>query len=169
MTIRRETPADYEAVYALIQEAFASAEHRNGTEQDLAAALRKGGAFVPELSLVAEEASRPVGHVLFSKGRVGGETVLVLAPLSVLPEFQRRGVGTALVLEGHRIAAELGYGYSVVLGSETYYPRMGYVPAAQLGIRAPEGIPSANLMAVRLREDAPPLDGLIIYAPEFGI
>ena len=60
MTIRRETPADYEAVYALIQEAFASAEHRDGTEQDLAAALRKGGAFGPELSLVAEEAGRPV-------------------------------------------------------------------------------------------------------------
>ena len=57
MQIRQETPADYDQVYDLVQEAFASAEHRDGTEQDLVAALRRGNAFVPRLSLVADRKS----------------------------------------------------------------------------------------------------------------
>ena len=94
MNIRTERPDDYEAVYSLVEQAFASAEHSDGTEQDLVAALRKGEAFVPELSLVAEIDGKIVGHILFTEAKVGGDTVLVLAPLSVLPAYQRRGVGT---------------------------------------------------------------------------
>ncbi len=52
--IRRETPEDHQAVYELVENAFASAEHSDGNEQDLVTALRKSGAFIPELSLVAE-------------------------------------------------------------------------------------------------------------------
>lgn len=70
--------------------------------------------------------------------------------------------------EGHRRARELGYGYSTVLGSTEYYPRAGYIPAHELGIAAPEGIPAENLMAVKLREDAPPVKGTLVYAREFG-
>lgn len=125
MQIRQETPADYDQVYDLVQEAFASAEHRDGTEQDLVAALRRGGAFIPQLSLVAEADGQLAGHILFTEGEVGGVTVLILAPLSVRPAFQRMGVGTALIQEGHKIARALGYPYSLVLGSETYYPRSG--------------------------------------------
>ena len=73
--------------------------------------------------------------------------MLALAPLSVRPGWQRRGVGSALMAEGHRRARELGYGYSTVLGSTDYYPRAGYVPAQELGIAAPDGIPAENLMA----------------------
>lgn len=61
-------------------------------------------------------------------------TVLVLAPLSVLPEYQRRGIGMSLIKEGHSIADKLGYGYSIVLGSEKYYPKAGYVPADSFGM-----------------------------------
>lgn len=71
--------------------------------------------------------------------------------------------------EGHRIARELGYGYSTVLGSTEYYPRVGYVPAEELGIDVPEGIPAENLMAIRLREDAPPVSGVLVYTAEFGV
>ena len=144
MNIRTERPDDYEAVYSLVEQAFASAEHSDGTEQDLVAALRKGEAFVPELSLVAEIDGKIVGHILFTEAKVGGDTVLVLAPLSVLPAYQRRGVGTALIQEGHQIARRLGYAYSLVLGSETYYPRCGYLPAESFGIEIPEGMPPAN-------------------------
>ena len=108
MQIRRETPDDYEEVYALIMEAFASAEHADGTEQDLTAALRKSAAFIPELSLVAEANGRLAGHILFTKITIGGREALALAPLSVRPEYQRQGVGTALMDEGHRIAKEIG-------------------------------------------------------------
>lgn len=169
MSIRQETKNDYEAVYDLVKEAFATAEHSDGNEQDLVVALRGGESFVPELSLVAEVDGRIAGHVLFTKGKVGGESVLVLAPLSVLPEFQKQGVGTALIREGHRIAGELGYGYALVLGSESYYPRCGYVPAEGFGVEVPEGLPSANFMAIRLREDAVPVSGAVEFAREFGM
>lgn len=97
-------------------------------------ALRKGDSYIPELLLVAEENGKIVGHIMFTKAKIGETVVLALAPLSVLPEQQRRGIGTALIKEGYKIAKDLGYGYSVVLGSETYYPRMGYMPADALGI-----------------------------------
>ena len=95
--------------------------------------------------------------------------VLVLAPLSVRPEFQRQGVGTALMREAHGIARTLGYDYILVLGSEDYYPRVGYRPAEELGVTVPEGFPSANFMALRLREGAEPLSGGVVYPPEFGL
>lgn len=169
MRIRKEEPKDREAVYRLVREAFASAAHADGTEQDLVEALRQDPAFVPALSLVAEAEGEPVGHILLTEAAVGGETVLALAPLSVKPAFQRQGVGTALICAAHSTAAALGYGWSVVLGSEAYYPRLGYAPAAQFGIAAPSGIPAENLMAVRLREDAAPLHGTLVYPAAFGI
>ena len=93
MLIRQETSKDYNTVYNLVKEAFIAAEHSDGTEQDLVTALRAGDAFVPELSLIAEIDGKMVGHILFTKAKVGSDTVLVLAPLSVLPEFQKQGIG----------------------------------------------------------------------------
>lgn len=169
MQIRQETDRDFDAVYNLVKTAFAGAEHSDGTEQDLVAALRNGDAFVPELSLVAGTDGKIAGHILFTEAKVGADTVLVLAPLSVLPEFQRHGIGTALIKEGHKIAAKLGYRYSLVLGSEKYYQRVGYLPAEQFGIEVPEGMPSDNFMAISLQKDAEPVSGAVIYAKEFGI
>lgn len=170
MIIRQETINDYEEVYNLIKEAFALAEHADGNEQDLVCSLRKNKeAFIPELSLVAEKESEIVGHILFTKMKVGNDTVLALAPLSVKPKYQKQGIGTALVLEGHRIAKEMGYGYSVVLGSETYYPKMGYLPAKDFNITVPTGIPSENYMAIRLCPNAKQISGDVSYAKEFGL
>ena len=169
MRIRQEKPEDYEEVYELVREAFASAEHADGNEQDLVEARRKGDAFIPDLSLVAEEGGPLAGHILFTRARVGEVEVLALAPLSVRPAFQRQGVGTALIEEGHRIARKMGYAYSIVLGSENYYPRLGYREAAGFGVEVPEGIPSANFMAIQLLEGAPALGGPVIYAEEFGL
>ena len=78
-------------------------------------------------------------------------------------------VGAALINEGHEIAKKLGYEYSLVLGSELYYPRFGYVPAASFGIEIPEGFPPENFMAIRLRDDAELPNGSVVYAEEFGI
>lgn len=89
--------------------------------------------------------------------------------MSVLPEYQKRGIGTALIKEGHRIARKLGYGFSVVLGSEKYYSRLGYLPADGFGIRPPFDVPRENFMACKLNENAPDIWGVIRYAEEFEI
>lgn len=167
MLIRQEEEKDFEKIYKLIKEAFATAEHADGNEQDLVEALRKGSAYIPELSLVAKIHGEPVGHIMFTKAKVGDQEVLALAPLSVMPACQKIGVGAALITEGHRIAKELGYQYSLVLGSELYYPRFGYVPAVELGVELPEGFPSDNFMAMKLQENAVPLNGAVVYAEEF--
>lgn len=169
MIIRKETAKDYETIYTVVKAAFDSAKETDGNEQDLINELRTGDSFIPELSLVAEADGKIVGHILFTKATVGSDTVLALAPLSVHPAYQKMGIGSSLIKEGHRIAAELGYSYSVVLGHENYYPRMGYLPADSFGIFPPFDVPRENFMAVKLREDAPAVHGVLHYAKEFGI
>lgn len=169
MIIREENKSDFNEVYSLVKSAFETAEHCDGNEQDLANSLRNSDAFVPELSLVAEIEGKLAGHIMFTEAKVGEDIVLVLAPLSVLPKNQKQGVGTALMKEAHKIARELGYQYSLVLGSEKYYPRVGYTPAEEFGIEVPEGIPSANFMAMKLQPNAMSIKGKVIYAKEFGI
>lgn len=87
MFIRQEEAKDYKSIYSVVKAAFDSAEQSDGTEPDLVNALRKSDAFIPELSLVAEIDGKIVGHILFTKASVENHTVLVLAPLSVLPFY----------------------------------------------------------------------------------
>lgn len=169
MLIRKEEPSDYEIVYSIVKDAFDSAEHSDGNEQDLVNALRKGDAFIPDLSLVAEIDGKIVGHILFTKATVGTDTVLVLAPLSVIPEYQRKGIGMSLIKEGHKIANELGYEYSIVLGDQRYYPKAGYLPADTFGIKPSFDVSKENFMACKLKDDASKIQGIIKYAKEFGI
>lgn len=169
MIIRQEQPADYDSVYQVIKEAFANAVHSGGSEQDLAAALRKSKSFIPELSLVAVEDGRLAGHILFTKAMVHKTEVLALAPLSVLPAYQNRGIGLSLIRRGHAVAARLGYGYSVVLGHPAYYPKAGYVPASRYGIKAPFAVDDESFMAVCLQAHPEPLNGVMEYDRAFGI
>ena len=169
MTIRTEQQADYDSVYQVVKNAFKTAEQSDGNEQNLVNVLRQSSAFIPELSLVAEIKEKIVGHILFTKLQIDGHTALALAPLSVLPQYQRKGIGTSLILEGHKIAQTLGYSYSVVLGSEKYYPRIGYLPAEIFGIQPCFELPSKNFMAYKLCENAPIISGIVKYAKEFGI
>lgn len=169
MEIRQEQARDYPEIRQLVKDAFATAQHTDGNEQDLVDALRKGAAYLPELALVAEKDGLLAGHIMLTRASVGAFPVLVLAPLSVRPEFQRQGVGTALMAEAHKIARARGEDYVLVLGSEDYYPRVGYRPAEDFGVTVPEGFPSANFMALQLREGARLLSGGVVYPPEFGL
>ena len=169
LEIRQESKEDYEKIYNVIKTAFASAEHRDGNEQDLVNDLRKGENFIPELSLVATIEDEIVGHILFTKIKIGDSEELTLAPLAVLPEYQKQGIGGKLIIEGHKIAKKLGYHYCVVLGSENYYPRFGYVPAIKYGIKAPFEVQSKNFMAIKLNSDEKKIEGIVEYAKEFKI
>lgn len=169
LVIREETPADYEKVYLLVKSAFALAEHADGNEQDLVNDLRKSESFIPSLSLVAEKDGVLAGYILFTKLRIGEETALALAPLAVLPDFQKQGIGSSLIKEGHKRAKEMGYRFSVVLGSEKYYPKFGYVPASRYGIEAPFPVPDENFMAINLKGESVKLNAQVIYDKAFGI
>lgn len=167
--IRQENIRDYEDVYNVVKTAFETAEHSDGNEHDLVVALRKSENFIPELSLVALKNNKIVGYILFTKVKIGQYEELALAPLGVLPEEQRQGVGSRLIEEGHRIAKKLGYHYSIVLGSEQYYTKFGYVPAIKYGIKAPFDVPDENFMAIKLNNSPSEIKGVVEYAKEFGI
>ncbi len=167
--IRQESKNDYDSVYQVVKEAFAHAQHTSGDEQDLVNRLRGSSSFVPQLSLVAEHNGEIVGHILFTEAEISGTKQLVLAPLSVMPLQQSRGIGGKLIAEGHRIAGELGYEFSILVGHAHYYPRFGYVPASRFGIKTSFEVPDENFMAVNLRGKDTRLDGVIQFACEFGI
>lgn len=169
MIVRQERLEDYDEVYRVVKEAFKSAEYADGNEQDLVAELRKSKAFIPKLSLVAVEDDKIVGHILFTKALVQGREVLALAPLSVLPDYQNRGIGLSLVKEGHEIAHKLGYEYSVVLGHSKYYPKAGYIPASQYGIKAPFEIDDESFMAICFSTSQNKLNGIVEYDKAFGV
>ena len=169
LEIRQANKNDYEEVYNVVKTAFETAEHCDGNEQDLVVALRKGDNFIPELSLVALEDNKIVGYILFTKIRIGEYEEVALAPLGVLPKYQKKGIGSKLIKEGHIIAKKLGYHYSVVLGSNEYYSKFGYIPAIEYGIKAPFDVPSENFMTIKLNDTSEVVQGIVKYAKEFGI
>ena len=167
--IRQETEKDYEEVYKLVKITFETAEHSDGNEQDLVVALRNSSNFIPELSLVAIQDNKIVGYILFTKIKIGEYEELALAPLAILPEYQKQGIGKKLIEKGHQLAEKLGFHFSVVLGSEHYYPKSGYIPAIQYGIKAPFEVPNENFMAIKLNDFDKEITGTVEYAKEFGI
>lgn len=169
LEIRQEKKKEYEEVYNVIKTAFETAEHSDGNEQDLVVALRNSNNFIPELSLIAIKDNKIIGYILFTKIEIDGYEELALAPLGILPEYQRQGIGTKLIEEGHKRAKELGYHYSIVLGSEKYYPKFGYIPASEYGIIAPFEVPNENFMAIKLNDTNEEITGLVKYAKEFGL
>ena len=167
--IRQENQNDYKEVYSVVKKAFETAEHSDGNEHDLVTVLRNSKNFIPELSLVAIEDNKIVGYILFTKVKIGDYEEVALAPLAVLPEFQKKGIGGSLIKKGHEIAKKLGYHYSIVIGSEKYYPKFGYVPAIKYGIKAPFQVDNENFMAVKLNNSIMEIKDIVEYAKEFGI
>jgi putative acetyltransferase len=153
ITIRPESLADHEAVYTINREAFGAEG-----EARLVEALRRSPAFIPELSLVAFEGSKAVGHILFTpivvRSAERSHDALALAPMAVLPAYQKQGIGSALVRRGLDDARALGHTVVIVVGHPEYYPRFGFVPARPLGINAPFEVASEAFMALELRPDA---------------
>ena len=168
IVIRQGQGNDIDTIYSVVKSAFEKVEHSDGDEQNLVNRLRNSEAFIPELSLVAELDDEIVGHILFTKIKIGENVSLTLAPVSVIPKYQGKGVGSKLILNGHEIAKSLGFGSVVVLGHPTYYPRFGYVPASKWGIKTPFEVPDDCFMALELIEDSLiNVSGVVQYAKEF--
>jgi putative acetyltransferase len=148
-TIRTETAADHAGIRDVLVEAFATR-----AEAQLVEALRASEFYLPELSLVAEHEGRIVGHVLFSRLPVRVKVLyvqaLALAPLAVHPEFQQRGVGTALVEHGMAIARRKNFPFVVVVGDPRYYVRFGF-KLARPALEANLDFPFEVFQAAELR------------------
>ena len=160
--IRREEERDYRRVEEITRAAFGYPDRiKRGQigcpyEHWMVHELRHRDG-IPELSLVAlVESETVVGHIICSKAVVKKDTlalpVLNFGPLSVLPEYQRKGVGKALVREMIERAKELGYGAIVFFGRPEYYPQFGFKEAAEFGIYDSEGYNYPAFMAMELRE-----------------
>ncbi|MGL5381622.1 GNAT family N-acetyltransferase [Clostridium sp.] len=169
---RREVEKDFNNIYKLVEESFKTAEHADGNEQDLVNKLRNSNSYINELSLVAMDEDKIVGHIMFTKAFIESENnkveTLALAPLAVSPEYQGKGVGSKLINDALNIAKGLGYNSVIVLGSEKYYPRFGFKEAKSFGVNPSFEVPSANFMALELNEDSlRDVNGTMIYAKEF--
>ena len=140
MIIRQERPSDYDEVYALVKASFATV-YTGGTqpdEQDYLNELRKKDAFIPELSLVAEDGGMVIGQIVLSKTAVttphGERTELLLSPICVHPDYFRRGIARALTEQALRIAGQMGFGAVFLCGEPEIYTRLGFVPSHRYDI-----------------------------------
>ncbi len=172
ITIREEDKKDYLSIFDLIEKAFKDQEYSDHQEHYLVEKLRKSKAFVPGLSLVAEVENTLVGHILLTEIKIittdDELTSLALAPVSVLPEFQGKGIGGKLISEAHQRAKDLGYKSVILLGHEKYYPRFGYKLAEEFGISLPFDVPKENCMAIELQPNAlKNIRGEVAYPKEF--
>ena len=146
MLIRAEKENDREAVFAVNASAFEAQ-----AEATLVDVLREQA--TPVVSLVAEDNGNVVGHIMFSPVFLSGYpdlNVMGLAPMSVAPEHQRKGIGSALVRAGLEQCRQLGSVAVVVLGHPEYYPRFGFLPSSRFDIDSDYKVPEEVFMALEL-------------------
>jgi putative acetyltransferase len=165
LLIRTEIPEDIPEIRRLNDLAF-----HGPVEGSIVDALRERCPDV--LSLVAVEGGRIVGHLFFSPVTINGMTgneAMGLGPMAVLPKFQRKGIGKALINEGIRKLEQSGCAVVVVLGHTEYYPQFGFVPASHYGLKSQwEGIPADVFMVRFLKKEKIGLvSGIVRYQPEF--
>ena len=164
--IRKEEKEDHHRVYEVNRLAFGQEN-----ESRLVDMIRNGANFIPDLSLVAELGDEIVGYSLLSKIIIAGNDVhesLALAPVAVVLEHQKQGIGSKLITTGLDEARRLGFFSAIVLGHAEYYPRFGFQKASIWGIRCPFEVPDESFMAIELRENAlENIAGTVNYPSEF--
>ena len=165
MEIREESPGDHDQISALLDLAFGGME-----ESGLVERLRAQGAVIA--ALLAAEKGRILGHILFSELPVEVDDGILraasLAPLAVVPDRQRQGIGTALVRAGLAACRERGVAAVVVLGHPEYYPRFGFSAEAARNLRAPFRGPA--FMAMEFMPDCLlGVAGTVRFAEAFGL
>lgn len=169
MKIRTEIESDHTKVFQVNYLAFDNKDD----EALLVERIRGSEHFITELSLVAEQNNEIVGHALFSEAYVmDGQTkhkVIVLAPIAVMPSYQKQGIGRLLIQEGLKRSKELGYHYVMLIGHPEYYPKFGFEPAMALGFElkqfaVPDDVFMVHPLAV---EKENTIQGELIYPAAF--
>ena len=162
MQIRQEQSTDIDAVRQVNDQAF-------GQDQEgrIVDALRANDAAL--LSLVATIDDQVVGHIMYSAVTVGHLSGAGLAPMAVLPQYQRQGIGSRLVAAGNEKLKQTGCPFVVVLGHAEYYPRFGFKPASNYGIRCEWDVPD-DVFTILILDPArmQGVSGLAKYRHEFS-
>ena len=165
MRIRPEIEADRAAVRTVNEAAF-----ETSAEARLVEVLRRR--YPSLISLVAEVEGVVVGHILFSPVCLAGHArlnLVGLAPMAVVPDHQRKGIGSALVRHGLAHCKARGSCAVVVVGHPEYYPRFGFVPAHRYGLECEYDVPADVFMVAELETGAlDGLSGLVRYDDAFA-
>jgi putative acetyltransferase len=163
--VRAESSKDIEAIRNVLRACFAT-----DCESRLVELLRSARRLV--ISMVAERDDRIIGYLAFSPvtvQRPNAAPGIGLAPLAVLAEYRRRGIGAELVRAGLDVCRAADFGWCVVLGEPEYYGRFGFRPAAGFGLSDEYGGDTA-FQAMEFRDGALPRNGgLVRYAEEFTV
>ena len=122
--------------------------------------------------MVAQIDNEIVGHILFTKIQIIGNEIydsLALAPMAVLPEFQNRRIGSALVRAGLKKAKDLKFKSVIVLGHKNYYPKFGFQKASNWQIKCPFEVPDEAFMAIELiKNGLENISGIVQYPKAFN-
>lgn len=134
ITFRNETPADYRAVENLTREAFWNVYKPGCDEHFVLHSFRTRSDFVPELDIIMEENGVLIGHVMFARAEIrlkNGKTLAIMTfgPISIAPNFKRKGYGTALLRHAMQKAKEMGCGALAITGNIGFYGKSGFVVA----------------------------------------
>lgn len=169
MELREELPCDKEPVREVHLRAFGD---HGLVVADLVDSLRETITPKDGLSLVAGHDGQIVGHVMFTVSLLDAPRrlveVQVLSPLAVMPDCQKRGIGSALVQKGLEALAQRAVPLVFLEGDPGYYSRFGFEPGGDLGFRKPSlRIPDFAFQAIRLPEYEPWMTGTLVYAEPF--
>jgi putative acetyltransferase len=159
LIIRNEKADDYRTVEELTREAFWNLYVPGCVEHFVLNNLRNSADFIPELDFVAQKENRIVGHIIYTRGIIkdkqGAENkVISFGPVSVLPAFQKQGVGSALILHTINIAKNRGYPAVFIYGDPRYYCRFGFRCAEKYDIKTADGKFAVALLALELKQNA---------------
>ncbi|MFC1917093.1 GNAT family N-acetyltransferase [Chloroflexota bacterium] len=165
LEIRPETPGDIALISSVNDEAFGQKQ-----EGELIVKLRNRGVLT--VSLVAVQDDEIIGHIAFSPVKVASKRAIFqavsLAPMAVLPAYQREGIGSQLVTAGLEECRCLQHEIVFVVGHPDYYPRFGFVPARSEGIDCEFEVPDEAWLVLELRQGAlAGRRGTVKFRPEF--
>jgi putative acetyltransferase len=164
LVVRCERPADEAEISEVVEAAFGDSTVAEFTES-----IRSSSGYVQDLTFVGEEDGEIVGFTMLSYLEIEGldRRILVLTPMAVRPDRQRRGIGAAIVRTAVAAADERGEPLVLVEGIPAYYPRFGFVSATGIGLERPEEqIPDEAWLALPLRAYDPDIRGRVVY-PSF--
>ena len=163
MIIRNEKPSDIEPITQVTIAAFKNCQYGNHTEQFIIHALRAADALT--VSLVADVEGIVVGHIAFSPVTISdsSQNWYGLGPFSVLPEYQKQGIGKALIHEGLSLLKGLGARGCVLVGDPKYYEQFGFRNLPELIL---EGVPHENFLALPFGENK--AQGVVVFHQGFS-